>query len=662
MITIITIIKESGFCRGVQSAINRANANFANIEAGQKVYLYGDLVNNSHVMYKYREKGFYVTNSIDDIEPNATVIIRAHGVPRAVCEGLQAKGVTIEDCTCAKVKNTHKIVEHASGNGSTIIIIGENNHPEVIGVRGWCKNDNAVVLETQADLSGIDWTSPICVVAQTTCKRDWWNKACKLVLQKCPGATIHNTLCSFMTDRSKKAAEIAHTVDNMIIVGDKKSANSVELYNTCRDICKNTYFVSSLEELLAAEIKYPECWPSFGLVGSASAPAEIVDDIYDYLMFAIFLAESKTKINGCTELEMERLMDASMGNQFTYSAVRDLFEQSRGGKCIRGTMIRLGEKAAVSLSTGQNGCTRPEDEKIAAKDSDNFLPVATAYEVFQTAILIHDDIIDRSEARRDKKTIHVHSYENQLAAGAGNEEAKHFGIARAICVGDYGLFLANNILAQAEHIDDAIKVRIFQQFSEIQLLTLEGEIMDVTLPFEPMNIEENYDTYMNAVYEIYRTKTAWYTLAGPLMIGAVCGGAGEQFIDELKEIALPLGIAFQIKDDLLGMYANDETLGKPAISDLAEKKQTLIYGYAYKHATAQQKSLLDRLYGKQGAAQADLEAVREVFTATGAKQFSEDKITELSRESLDLIKNSQINDECKVLLRGLVHYLIFRTY
>jgi len=643
VIIIISIIKESGFCRGVQSAINRADANAFNIEAGQKIYLYGDLVNNSHVIRKYREQGFFVTDNIDDIEPNSTVIIRAHGVPWAVYERLKAKGVTIEDCTCSGVKQTHSIVERANDKHSTIIIIGENSHPEVIGIRGWCKNGNAVVLETETDLAGIDWTSPICVVAQTTCKRDWWNRACELILQKYPGAEIHNTLCNFTTDRSKKAAEIARSVAKMIIVGDKKSANSVGLFNTCRSICEDTIFVSSLEELLAQGIKDLHLWPNIGLVGSASAPSKIVDEIHDYLTFAAFLAESKAEIDGYSAILMESVVTSSVDKRFILEAVQDLYEQNRGGKCIRGTMIRLGEQ-------------------IEAKNANKYLPVATAYELFQTAILIHDDIIDRSEARRDKKTIHTKSSENQLTVGTGGDDAKHFGIARAICIGDYGLFLANNLLAQADSIDDVTKVRIFRQFSEIQLLTLEGEIMDVTLPVEQIDIDENYDSYMNVVYEIYRTKTAWYTLAGPLMIGAICGGATEQLINTLREIALPLGIAFQIKDDLLGMYARDEILGKPAISDLEEKKQTLTYGYAYKHATAQQKSRLDLLYGKQGATQADLEAVREIFTDTGAKAFSEDKIAELSQESLDLIEKSEIGGDCKVLLRGLVHYLMTRKY
>ncbi|MCL1788157.1 MAG: bifunctional 4-hydroxy-3-methylbut-2-enyl diphosphate reductase/30S ribosomal protein S1, partial [Defluviitaleaceae bacterium] len=180
----ITIIKESGFCHGVQSAIDRANGYMSAVEAGQKVYLYGDLVNNSHVMGRYLSKGFLVTNDIAAIAPGSTVIIRAHGVPQAVYENLLAKGVTVEDCTCAKVKNTHKIVEAASAKGSAVVVVGKKDHPEVVGICGWCKN--AAVLETMADIDAIPWDGPVCVVGQTTCKQDWWDAACSRVLEKCP--------------------------------------------------------------------------------------------------------------------------------------------------------------------------------------------------------------------------------------------------------------------------------------------------------------------------------------------------------------------------------------------------------------------------------------------------------------------------------------------
>jgi len=622
----VTTIRESGFCHGVKSAVKMADANFARIKKGQKVYLYGDLVNNSHVMSKYYQNGFLAADTPEDIEPGSTVIIRAHGVPKAVYQSLQAKNVLIQDCTCAKIKITHKIVKNED---KTVIIVGKKNHPEVIGIHGWCKNDRTIILETEADLQNIDWSAPICIVGQTTCKRDWWNRAISLVQQKKPDAVIHQTLCNATTKRTESAAKLAAQSEIMIVVGDSKSANSLELYHACSKICPLTFFVSSLEDLLRHD-KAKKALLSdtnIGLVGSASAPVDIVDKIHEYLMFTAFMAEAKLEINNCAKDIFRNLHTST---PFVSTALQELKEQDQGGKRLRGTLIKLGEK-------------------ITAGKTANYLHIATAYELFQTAILIHDDIIDKSKTRRGKKTIHA-TYEDE-----------HFGVSRALCVGDYGLFYTNYMLANAP-LDDAVKIQIQKQFSEVQLRTLEGEIMDVTLPAEPIDLENNYDSYMNTVHEIYRHKTAWYTLAGPLMIGAICGGANNSLVQELKEIAIPLGVAFQIKDDLLGMYAKEKTLGKSAISDMEEKKQTMLYGYAYKHATLEQKKRLNELYGKQGATHADLETVRDIFTTTGSLQFSQDKIEELSQKSLALIEKTQINDESKALLRGLVSYLIVREF
>jgi len=642
----IKTIKESGFCYGVQAAVDRANANFANVPDG--VYLFGDLANNSHVMATYRAKGFHVAKSIEEIPQNTIVIIRAHGVPRVVYDNLREKGAKIEDCTCVKVKKIHKIVEEKSAAGYLVVIVGKKDHPEVIGTQGWC--DNAVILETEADLHDINVQSNICVVAQTTCKRDWWNKATELVLKKCPTAEIYNTLCSVLTEKLDQAAEIAQAVDAMIIVGDKKSANSLELYNTCAKICAQTYFVSSLSDVPAIN---PTA--TVGLAGSASAPAEIVAQIHDCLTFANFLAKSKAEIDEITDRHVRNKQLVPDDVPFVDEAVLELYRQNEGGKRIRGAMIKLGEKIALRSSTGDS------QSPVENIECTKYLSVAVAYELFQTAILIHDDVIDRSETRRGKKTIHAAAKDARLAKGDTSAEARHFGTSRALCVGDYGLFLANHLIATAQ-IDDRTKVRLFNQFSSIQLTTLEGEIMDVTLPAEPIDPVKNYAAYMDAVYQIYESKTAWYTLAGPLKLGAICGGADNAFAAKLADIALPLGLAFQIKDDMLGMYADDMVLGKPAISDMHEKKQTLIYGYAYKHATAQQRQTLDDLYGKQTATTADLRTVREIFTATGAAKFADDEITKLSAQSLELIDALQTDDECKILLRGLVYYLLVRKY
>jgi len=633
----ISTIKESGFCHGVQAAINRANANLPNVSRG--VYLYGDLVNNSHVMEDFCKQGFIVVNDVADIPPNSIAIIRAHGVPKAVIENLAAKNVQIEDCTCARVKHVHKIVEEKSSEGYRIIIVGKKNHPEVVGTRGWCKNNEAIILETESDMEGINWddsVGKICVVGQTTCKKEWWETACELVLAKSPTAEIHKNLCN-VPERIAKAAELAATVDVMIVIGDRKSANAMELFYACAKECNNTFFVSGLRDIMPLP---PHA--TIGLVGSASTPAEVIKQVHDYLLFMDFLAEAKQKIDDYAKHEEVNLRLVKAASLYVDDAVRDLFEQNRDGKRIRGAMIKLGEK-------------------IASGSDQYFLEVAAAYELFQTSILVHDDIIDRSETRRGRKTIHAASAETQFARDPDMEKARHFGVSRAICIGDYGMFEANYQLAHAQ-VDDTTKVRLLKEFANIQLVTLEGEITDVMLPYEPIDPAQNYDDYTYAVNQIYRDKTAWYTLAGPLAIGAICGGGSFELETKLRDIALPLGIAFQIKDDLLGMYASDEILGKPAISDLHEAKQTFTYGYAYKYATALQREVLDRLYGKQDATQDDLQTVREIFTATGAKEFSENKIAELSQESLGLIGELDTDDQCKALLRGLVYYLLIRKY
>ena len=614
----IKTVKESGFCHGVQAAIHKANA-----QNGTNVYLYGDLVNNQHVMNGYRRKGFKVAETTDEIEPDATVIIRAHGVPRAVHDALAQKSTEIIDCTCPKVKSIHKIV----CDKPRVIIIGKNNHPEVVGIHGWCKENAAIIAEKESDLNDFDYTiSPLCVVAQTTCKKAWWNQAVALIKSKAPHAEIHNTLCDVTAKRITKAVEMAKESEVMVIVGDKKSANSLELYEACRAECSNVLFVESLEEMLNVK-DFPETGVAIGLAGSASAPADIIDEIHGFLLFTNFLAEAKNEIEAAADKYLQNIMHSAKGKPFVEEAIKDLYNQNQNGKRIRGAMIMLGEKLA------SNGI------------SHDAITVAVAYELFQTAILIHDDIIDKSPMRRGRATIH------------SSESDPHFGNSRAICIGDYGLFLANKILAESDLPPETL-AKIFRLFSQIQLTTLEGEIMDVSLPYHPIDIAVDYEKFTSTVGHIFEYKTAWYTLVGPIMLGVICGGGDEKLQNLLRDITMPLGIAFQIKDDLLGIYGSEEALGKPALSDIFEKKQTLLYGYAYKNATEEQRTRLNKSYGNPNATNADLETVREIFDQTGAKAYAEAEIERLSQTSLNLINTMPD----KTMLQGLVHYLITRKF
>ena len=364
------------------------------------------------------------------------------------------------------------------------------------------------------------------------------------------------------------------------------------------------------------------------------------------LLFVDFLKKTGKEIEEATDKYFDDFSFGIVENIFVRDALEALIRQNAGGKRIRGALIKLGEQIA---SHGERR---------------NYLPVAVGYELFQTSVLIHDDIIDRSETRRNKVTIHVDSakaIKKSQGETISDEAAAHYGTSRALCIGDYGFFISYQFLAKCA-VDSEVLMKVYQMYSRILAMTCEGEIMDTMLPFEKISVLDDYEGYQKTVSQIYEWKTAWYTLAGPMMLGAVCGGGKESLVELLQRIAVPLGIAFQIKDDLLGIYSSDEALGKSVLSDIREGKQTLLFGFAYKNADEAQRELLNRHYGKPDADIQDLEVIRRLFEETGAKQYAEDEIRRLSDCSRALIDNDLIDKEYQRLLYGLVTYQTGRQF
>ena len=622
----IHLLEDSGFCGGVRNAYDRAIELLPRIEAGKPVYLYGHLANNQRVMDALVAKGFVVAQSVDEISFGSTVVIRSHGVPEAVFARLAEKNAEIVDCTCSVVKNIHKAVKEKTESGNVVIIIGSKGHPEVIGIHGWCKDGHAFVASTAEDLEIGFGDKNITVVGQTTCDRGWWVQAVSIIKAKFPCAEIRDTLCNVVSGRVDKAVEIAKKCDVMVVVGDKSSANSMKLVESCKKACKDVRFITCVRDIADNDDAFGGK-VEVGLVGSASTPDDLLEEIYGHLLFLDFLSVVREEIATAADELFEGLLHEALGKPFISDAIKDLQNQNKHGKAIRAAMVKLGE--------------------IIAGGATDYLPIALSYELFQTAILIHDDIIDKSPMRRGKRTIH---------SACGDS---HLALSRAICIGDMGFFLVDKILAEADIPPDRL-IKIMRLFSKIKLTTLEGEIMDVCLPYEPIDIKHDYEKFIGIVENIYRYKTAWYTLVGPLMLGSICGGTSSETLETLKQITLPLGLAFQIKDDVLGIFSTGDVLGKSNLSDIAEKKQTLLYGYAAKHANEADYELLCNCYGNPDANENDLQTVREIFTKTGALSYAEAEIERQSKTSLEAI--SRLDAKHQPLLRGLVSYLINRKY
>jgi geranylgeranyl pyrophosphate synthase len=302
--------------------------------------------------------------------------------------------------------------------------------------------------------------------------------------------------------------------------------------------------------------------------------------------FQTFLSKSTIEI----EQEVTRVLDewSSVVSDKTpmLAELNDLFKQQfYGGKYIRGTLAKLGF------------------EMTGGKTNNEILKIAAAFEILHTSLLIHDDIIDNSFTRRGKPTIHS-VFKNS-----------HYGMSQAICFGDIGFFLATKLIAESDLSID-VKNKITSHFSQIALQTMLGEMLDVKTSFEKIKKEKD-------VITIYKLKTAYYTISAPLSVGAMMANASQKQLDAIKMFGENLGIAYQIQDDILGVFGNEKKLGKSTSSDIKENKNTLLISYALKKATLKQKQFLKKYYGAKALSQKQLDKIKTIFIETGALNYSQ---------------------------------------
>lgn len=294
------------------------------------------------------------------------------------------------------------------------------------------------------------------------------------------------------------------------------------------------------------------------------------------------------------------------------------------GKLIRGTLVNLGYKLI--------------------KDSSEYsYPLALAFEIFQTSILVHDDIIDNDNLRRGKPTIHAYNYDKY--------KDKKISDSIAICMGDLGLYEANQMIAK-NYKNDPNLGEVLTYFNDIVIKTIKGEIIDVTLPFLEENKLLNSDLEENIML-IYKLKTAYYTIIGPLSLGIILANGKKDYLKAIEKLGLKIGIAFQIQDDILGIYSDD--LGKIVGSDIEEFKQTILYSYTKKNKKYYNELL--NYYGKE-INENNLLKVREIYINSGAYKYANDLKDKLYDEAIVTLENIKwIKKEDKQILKNFILYL-----
>jgi len=273
----ITVAKSAGFCFGVQRAVDSVYKELE--ENSGKIYTFGPIIHNEQVVEDLNKKGIEVIDTVEQLKEikEGTVVIRSHGVAKEIYDILEQQKLKMVDATCPFVKKIHNIVLDESNNGKTIIIIGNDNHPEVEGIKGWVNGEVIVInKEEQIEKLSLPEQTKACIVSQTTFNHNKFKYLVEIIRKKGYDITVVNTICNATHVRQVEAQKISSKVDGMIVIGGKNSSNTQKLYDICRNECENTFYVQTVKDLDLHELKSLK---SIGITAGASTPKNIIEEV-----------------------------------------------------------------------------------------------------------------------------------------------------------------------------------------------------------------------------------------------------------------------------------------------------------------------------------------------------------------------------------------------
>ena len=266
----VMVAQSAGFCYGVKRAVDMARDT---AHRGEPCVMLGSIIHNANVVAELEALGMRKAESWQEVLPGETVVIRSHGEKKEVFEKLEELGARCVNATCPNVLRIQQLVAQAQEEGRTPLIIGEPHHPEVMGVASW--SDRSVILPGPVELE--KWLAedesrralPLTAAAQTTCVRTIWESSKEILKKQCTNAKIFDTICNATHRRQAEAADLAAKVDVMVVVGDRKSANTKHLAEICREKCGRVVQIERAGEL--SSDLFEGCLVA-GLTAGASAP------------------------------------------------------------------------------------------------------------------------------------------------------------------------------------------------------------------------------------------------------------------------------------------------------------------------------------------------------------------------------------------------------
>lgn len=274
----IILAENSGYCFGVKRAVDETIK--IKSENDKNIYTLGPLIHNNNVVNDLKSQGVIAIDNekVSDLEKGDIVVIRSHGVKESTIKDLNNSGLIVKDNTCPYVTNIHEKVKKYYNLGYKIVIIGNKNHPEVVGINGWC-NDEAIIIDL--DSLNIELPKKVCVVSQTTEKKSTWNKVLAKVANECKEFVAFNTICLATDTRQKSAKDISKEADTVFVIGGKSSSNTTKLYEICKENCERVYHIENKDDLTDEMISF-DC-ETIGITAGASTPDYIIEEVISIL-------------------------------------------------------------------------------------------------------------------------------------------------------------------------------------------------------------------------------------------------------------------------------------------------------------------------------------------------------------------------------------------
>lgn len=405
----IILADNAGFCFGVKRAVDIAISTKKEHPKNKKIYTLGQLIHNNDVVKYLEANNIHSVDieHIDELKKDDIIIIRSHGVSMETIQALRKLKLNIVDATCPFVAKIHKKVKEYSENGYKIVIVGDKNHPEVMGINGWC-NNQAVISKDGDKLDGI--SGKICLVSQTTEKQENWEKVLKILSERVSELVQFNTICNATEVRQKKAEELSKNSDVVVVLGGHHSSNTTKLYEICKKNCENTIHVENSGEI-PDELYKEKDNIIIGVAAGASTPDWIIKE-------AINKMSDEQKLEGMNEVI--RMMDENEKKVYV-------------GALIKGEIIQISEKAAFLNIGYKNDGILPLSE-VTSDENVKLTDLFTVGEEIEAKVikLKNEDnyvVLSKSELERDQGLKSVKdAFENKESIRVLIKEAVNGGL------------------------------------------------------------------------------------------------------------------------------------------------------------------------------------------------------------------------------------------